>query len=87
MKELDQYMMATKAIHKLGDISRDEEELCYIHGEDEENYIGMFVEGYGFVDVKFPKETTRKLTQEEIEKYNKKYVQINSQPAHKLNVY
>ena len=28
MKKLDQYMMATKAVHKLGDISRDIENIC-----------------------------------------------------------
>lgn len=40
----------------------------------------------GFINVKFPKETTRVLTKEEIEKYNKMSVQISNQPAHKLKV-
>lgn len=34
------YMMATQAIHRLGDISREEPDLCVIHSEDAENYIG-----------------------------------------------
>jgi hypothetical protein len=29
-------------------------------------YIGMWVTGFGFFDVRFPKETTRELTKEEI---------------------
>ena len=80
------YMMATKAQHKLGDISRDEEDLCYIHEETDDCYIGSWVTGFGFVNVEFPKETTRELTQEEIEKYNKMKVRINSQPAMQLKV-
>jgi len=80
------YMMATKAIHIMGDISRDEEDLCVITEEDEENYIGNWVFGFGFIHVKFPKATTRELTQEEIDEYNKGYVQINNQVPIKLNV-
>ncbi len=34
------YMMATKAIYQLGDISSEIPDLCFIHSEDEENYIG-----------------------------------------------
>ena len=83
---MNKYMMATKAFHKLGDISSDVPDLCYIHSEDKDNYIGNWVTGLGFINVKFPKETTRPLTTEEIEKYNKLYVRINSQPARKLKV-
>ena len=54
--------------------------------EDEDNYIGAWATDYGFINVKFPKETTRVLTKEEIEKYNKMSVQISNQPAHKLKV-
>jgi len=83
---MDKYMMATKATHKLGDISRDEPDLCYIYRETDTDYIGTWVTGYGFFDVKFPKETTRGLIQEEIEKYNKTSVQISNQPPIKLKV-
>lgn len=76
------YMMATKAIHMLGDISRDVPNMCVINKEDEENYIGMWVEGFGFFDVKFPKETTRELTKEEIDKQVGKRLAINSNPPH-----
>jgi hypothetical protein len=68
--KLDKFMMATKAIHKLGDISNDTPDICHIHDEDENNYIGNWIYGFGFIDVKFPKETTRELTAEEIEKYH-----------------
>jgi hypothetical protein len=64
------YMMATKAIHQLGDISSSIPDLCVIHSEDDDNYIGNWVSGFGFVDVKFPKNTTRELTPEEVDKYH-----------------
>jgi hypothetical protein len=71
---MGKYMMATKAIHKLGDISSDSPALCVIHSEDEENYIGNWVTGFGFIGVKFPKETTRELTQEEINYFNSRVI-------------
>ena len=86
MKEINKYMMATTAIHKLGDISRDEGDLCHVTKEKENDYIGMWVTGFGFFGVKFPKETTRELTPEEVEKYNKVSIQISNQPARKLKV-
>lgn len=64
------YMMATKAVHKSGDISSDVPDLCYVHSEDEKSYIGNWVMGFGFVNVEFPKKTTRELTEEEKEKYD-----------------
>jgi hypothetical protein len=80
------YMMATTAIHQLGDISSTAPDLCRVTSEDEENYIGMWVEGIGFFGVKFPKATTRDLTAEEIEKYNKMSIQISSQMPMRLKV-
>ena len=78
--------MATKAIHQLGDISNDTPNICIITGEDEDNYIGSWVEGLGFFNVKFPKKTTRPLTEAEIDHFDGQAVQINSQPPRKLNV-
>lgn len=80
------YMMATTAIHQLGDISSTEPDLCRISSEDEENWIGSWVTGLGFIKVKFPKATTRELTKEECKEYNQMYVQISSQPPIKLKV-
>jgi hypothetical protein len=64
------YRMATTAIHMLGDISRDVPSLCYIREESGEDYIGEWVTGYGFIEVRFPKATTRKLTPAEYERFN-----------------
>ncbi len=64
--DVDKYMMATKAIHKIGDISRESEDICHVHKEREDHFIGSWVEGYGFIFVKFPKDTTRELTKEEV---------------------
>jgi len=61
------YMMATIAKHQLGDISRDNEDYCYVRDETKGWYRGNWAEGYGFYNVKFPKETTRELTDEERE--------------------
>jgi len=86
MKKISKYMIATKAIHKLGDISSDEPDLCYVYEEHEDYYIGSWVTGFGFIRVKFPKETTRELTKEEVEYYNKQRIQIGSGPILSLKV-
>lgn len=83
---MSKYMMATTAIHKMGDISSDFPDICHVYDEDELNYYGMWVFGFGFFDVRFPKETTRNLTDEEIKKYDKTYVQISDQPPVQLRV-
>lgn len=80
------YAMATNAMHQLGDISSAVPDLCYLKYEAEDHYTGQWVTGFGFVDVMFPKETTRALTHEEVEKYNKLYVQIANHPPIKLKV-
>ena len=71
------YMMATKATHKLGDLSSEKPDICMIHHEDDENYIGEWVFGFGFIEVKFPKETTRELTAEEKKRYNGTFVSLS----------
>lgn len=75
------FRMATKAYHTLGDISSDEPDLCSIYGETLEHYVGSWMTGYGYFDVKFLKETTRKLTQSEADYWNTRAIQISSQPA------
>lgn len=56
------------AIHKMGNIKRDEfdAELIIVKSEDADYYIGNFAEGFGFIDVKFRKEDCRKATLEEL---------------------
>lgn len=73
------YMMATKAIHKLGDISRDEPDLAWITGEDGDNWTGQWITGYGYIDVRFPKATTRDLTAAEREDYAGRLVELNGE--------
>ena len=74
------FMMATKAMHKLGDLSSDTPDLCVIYGEDEENYIGSWIYGFGYFDVRFPKSTTRDLSEEDLQCYTGQRVRIGSQP-------
>ena len=70
------YMIATKALHMMGDISSDVGDLCVIHREEETDYIGEWVTGFGFMEVRFPKETTRELTEDEKEKWNGALMEI-----------
>lgn len=71
---MKKYMMATAAIHQLGDISSTTPDLCVVYGEDEDNYIGNWVEGFGFVNVRFPKATTRELSEDEKNLYHGKRI-------------
>ncbi len=68
------FMMATKAVHQLGDISSDVPDLMEVDEETESEYIGRWVTGFGFSGVHFPKETTRKLTDEEQAKYQRIHI-------------
>ena len=86
LPEIDKYMIATTAIHKMGNISRKEGDLCRVTKESQTDYYGMWITGFGFFNVRFPKETTRELTQEEIEKYNGKQISISGTPVYKLKV-
>lgn len=71
---MSRYMMATKAIHTLGDISRDEPDLAIIDSEAGDDYIGEWLTGVGYVGVRFPKATTRELTDDEKAYYRTKVV-------------
>jgi len=77
MKEFKSiYKLATKAFHGLGDISNDTPDICHVYKEDEENFYGAWVYGIGFIDVRFPKATTRDLNPEEIEYYHGKNISL-----------
>jgi hypothetical protein len=80
------YKMATTAIHLLGDISRDVADLCIVHFHDKKNYYGNWVLGFGFMDVKFPRKTTRYLTNEEKAKFSGKRVGIDGSWNYKLKI-
>ncbi len=72
------YMMATKAFHQLGEISSDKPDLCLIEGEEGDSYIGRWATGFGFEDVKFPKETTRELSPAEKKHFNRRVLRRGS---------
>lgn len=86
MTDFPRFMMATKAIHQLGDISRDKEDICRIEREDGSDFVGAWVTGFGFIDVKFPKATTRELTDDEVKHYDGKRYRIGSQPSWAIKV-
>ncbi len=75
------YMMATTAYHRSGDLSRPAD-LALIYGEDGEWWIGEWVYGYGFVEVRFPKAATRPLTPAERERFN--YRRIEGGPVSQI---
>lgn len=73
----DRYMMATRAETSRGtDISRDEPSLAIVYGETERGYTGEWVTGLGFVNVRFPKDTTRGLTEAEKDRYRGKLIEV-----------
>ncbi len=80
MSTLRHYMMATVARHMMGDISRDEPDLCEIDNEDSDNYIGTWVQGFGFMEVQFPKATTRELTADEKNRYHGHTIMMGRTP-------
>ena len=83
--EAGHYYMGTKAYHQLGEISSDEPDLLFSERETENFYVGAWITGFGFFNVLFPKETTKRLTPEEIERYRDMYVQLNDYEPQKLS--
>ena len=61
----DNVRMGTKAIHNLGDVSRDEADYFIVAQETEGDYFGNWLTGFGFINVRFPKDSTRPMTTEE----------------------
>lgn len=69
------------AIHKLGDISREENSLFRVSKPDDETCEGQFVFGYGFFGVKVKADNLRPLTRQEYdEQFKGHFVQISDQP-------
>ncbi|MDQ0371561.1 hypothetical protein [Catenuloplanes indicus] len=73
---MTRYMMATAARHVTGDLSRSIPDLACIDGEDGDAYIGQWVAGFGFFNVRFPKASTRELTDAERAYYRAKVVDL-----------
>lgn len=59
-----------------------EDHICEIWYDSDKNWIGNWITGGGFVKVEFPKDTTRALTLEEIEKFENMRFRISSGPAY-----
>ena len=59
---MNRVLMGTEAHHQLGDISRDKFDYFYVDKEYENDYIGAWLTGFGFINVRFPKATTREMT-------------------------
>lgn len=71
------YMMGTRAIAGRNDISRDAPDLCVIYGKKRGYYIGNWVTGLGFVGVRFPIATTRRLASAERRYYHNRWFNLN----------
>lgn len=84
--EFPTYMMATKAYHQLGEVSRDEPDICYVTKFQSGHYYGSWISGYGFVNVKFPLETTRELTEIERVYYRNCKYQLSDHEPVKLDI-
>lgn len=63
-------------------VSELSEHVCEIWEETQDDWIGNWITGMGFVKVKFPKETTRALIPEEIEKFEKMNFRISDGPSY-----
>ena len=82
----DTHLMGTKAYHQLSEISRDKPGIFHAAHETDDYWIGSWVEGFGFFDVRFPKDTSRALTKEEVAHYEGRHYAINSQPSRSLRL-
>ncbi len=76
------YMMAMEATHQTGPLKKlddedNEPELCHVTRTVLDEYVGQFIEGMGFMGVRFPVKTTRRLTEEEFNKYHGRTMSIN----------
>lgn len=78
--------MATTASHMTGDISRKTPDLCIVGEEDDENYYGHWISGFGFIGVQFPKRTTRKLTPKEVKKYHGRFMLMDGTLIGAINI-
>jgi len=76
-------MIATEAYHNNGDISRHidldgQEEpccnVCYVESEIGDSFFGRWFFGLGFFNVRFPKASTREVTEKEREDINRMLV-------------
>lgn len=81
-----QYLVATKAYHLTGDISRETPDLCVVFAEDEEFYYGNWVTGLGFIGVAFPKETTREPSDKEKRRWQNRKLFVGDNQVGTINL-
>lgn len=70
------HLMAKEGYHKMLNYINDTYAFIVVHSEYKDFYIGNWLEGFGFVDIQFPKNKTRSLTKEEQEKINNSRIVI-----------
>ena len=64
------------AIHTLGNLKREEDSHVFVVEDDESHFKGNFLDGYGFIDIKFNKEDVRELSDSEYSEYIYKIISI-----------
>lgn len=72
------HMMTKDAMHQIMPMIDQFEDLCYIHGEIGDFWVGNWVYGMGMMCVSFPKSSCRDLTEKEFNQYNDSGMSINS---------
>lgn len=82
------YMMSRACVYPLSSKLNlfDTHCLCCIDGETEDFYIGNWVTGFGFVNVRFPKQYTRKLYWYEKYRYSNCYIAMGNSYMYRLNI-
>lgn len=74
------------AMHKLGNIGRKDDDYIRVYAETEGEYIGVFEEGFGFIDVRFKKNDCRAISEDECEFLNKQFCAIGNNVLNKVSI-
>src|ERR1019366_7775848 len=77
------FMIATMAYYQcpadgqIYEISSLNSDICLVSHEDEDNYYGNWVNGRGIPNVRFPKSSTRELSDRDKDRFNGGQISIN----------
>ena len=74
------------AIHKLGDIHSDIDDIFVVHHERDDILIGNWLEGFGLIDVEVQRAHTRKLTHAEADKLHGGYLAMSGRRMGQVEV-
>lgn len=66
------------AMHKLGNLKREEDSHVFVIEDDESHYKGQFLEGFGYIDIIFKKEDIREMSDLEYNEYIHKIITMGS---------